>query len=242
MFGSSLAQAMAWCLTTSSHYLNQCWVVNSQVLWQSHGSNFTASAQATILYNECEKYTFEIALIYPRGQWVKMLSFSFPVVSIGNPASSSDTLLRYSQDISFILLDYDLVNGTLHAFEFTTASRIAALRLQIWRLQRASLLTPHPYLLIYEQAHTSAEARNHTVGPDSGWRHQMEKKFRVTGHLCGEFTDHRWIPAQKPVTRSFDVFFGLRLNKRLSKQSLGWWFETPSRPLWRYCNVVSHHT
>ena len=29
--------------------------------------------------------------------------------------------------------------------------------------------------------------------------------FRVTGHLCGEFTGHR------PVTRRFDVFFDLRL-------------------------------
>ena len=28
-------------------------------------------------------------------------------------------------------------------------------------------------------------------------------------------------PAQRPVTRSFDVFFDLRLNKRLSKQSWG---------------------
>ena len=39
------------------------------------------------------------------------------------------------------------------------------------------------------------------------------------------------------MTRSFDVFFDLRLNKRLSKQSWGWWFETLSRPLWRHCNV-----
>ena len=64
------------------------------------------------------------------------------------------------------------------------------------------------------------------------WKH-----FRVTGHLCGEFTGPRWIPCKRPVTRSFDVFFDLRLNKRLSKQSWGWWFETPSRPLWRHCNV-----
>ena len=34
---------------------------------------------------------------------------------------------------------------------------------------------------------------------------------------------------QRPVTRSFDVFFDLRLNKQLSKQQWGWWFETPSR-------------
>ena len=38
--------------------------------------------------------------------------------------------------------------------------------------------------------------------------------------------------AQRPVTRSFDVFFDLRLNKRLGKQSRDWWFETLSRPLW----------
>ena len=43
-------------------------------------------------------------------------------------------------------------------------------------------------------------------------------------------------PAQRQVTRSFDVFFDLHLNKRLSKQSWGWWFETLSRPLWRHCN------
>ena len=42
---------------------------------------------------------------------------------------------------------------------------------------------------------------------------------------------------QRPVTRSFDVFFDLRLNKRLSNQSWGWWFETLSRPLWRHCDV-----
>ena len=43
-------------------------------------------------------------------------------------------------------------------------------------------------------------------------------------------------PAQRPVTRSFDVFFDPRLNKRLSKQSWGWWFETLSCPLWPHCN------
>ena len=48
--------------------------------------------------------------------------------------------------------------------------------------------------------------------------------------VTGEF------PTQRPVTRSFDVFFDLRLNKRLSKQSWGWWFKTPSRSLWRHCN------
>ena len=58
---------------------------------------------------------------------------------------------------------------------------------------------------------------------------------RGTGNspVPGEF------PAQRPVTRGFDVFFDVRLNKRFSKQSLGWWFETPSHPLWRHCNDSS---
>ena len=68
------------------------------------------------------------------------------------------------------------------------------------------------------------------------WRHQIET-FSALLAICarnspvpGEF------PAQRPVTRSFDVFFDLRLNNWLSKQSWGWWFETLSRPLWRHCN------
>ena len=63
------------------------------------------------------------------------------------------------------------------------------------------------------------------------WKH-----FHVTGHLCGEFTGPGEFSAQRPVARSFGVFFDLRLNKRLSKQSWGWWLETLSCPLWRYRN------
>ena len=70
------------------------------------------------------------------------------------------------------------------------------------------------------------------------WRHQMET-FSALLALCavnspvtGEF------PSQRPMTRSFDVFFDLRLNKRLSKHSRRRWFETPSRSLWHHSNVV----
>ena len=45
-------------------------------------------------------------------------------------------------------------------------------------------------------------------------------------------------PSKRPVTRSFDVFFDLRLNKRLSKQSRRGWFETQSRSLWGRCNAL----
>ena len=61
--------------------------------------------------------------------------------------------------------------------------------------------------------------------------------FRITCPLCREFTGPGELPAQRPVTQSFDVFFDLRLNKRLSKQPWDWWFEMPSWSLWRQCNV-----
>ena len=48
--GSTLAQVMDCCLTAPSHYLNQCWLLIGEILWHSPQSNFTANAQATILY------------------------------------------------------------------------------------------------------------------------------------------------------------------------------------------------
>ena len=50
--------------------------------------------------------------------------------------------------------------------------------------------------------------------------------------VSGEF------PSQKPVTRTFHVFFYLRLSKQLSKQPIRRWFDTPSHSLWRHCNVI----
>ena len=64
--------------------------------------------------------------------------------------------------------------------------------------------------------------------------------FRVTGPLCEEFTGPGEFPTQRPVTRSFDVFFDLRLNKRVSKQPWGCWFETPSWSLWRQYNDIQY--
>ena len=52
--------------------------------------------------------------------------------------------------------------------------------------------------------------------------------FRVTGLLCGDSPVTGEFPPQRPVTRCFDGFFDLRLNKRLGKQSIRRWFETPS--------------
>ena len=64
-----------------------------------------------------------------------------------------------------------------------------------------------------------------------GWRHQMETFSALLALCAGNSPDTGEFPVQRPVTRSFDVFFDLHLNKRLSKQSWDWWLETPSRSL-----------
>ena len=71
----------------------------------------------------------------------------------------------------------------------------------------------------------------------SWWRHQMETFSALLALCAGNSPVTGEFPAQRPATRSFDVFFDLRLNKRLSKQSWGWWFETPSSSLWHHRNV-----
>ena len=71
---------------------------------------------------------------------------------------------------------------------------------------------------------------------DSWWHHQMKTFPALLAFCVGNSPVPGEFPAQRPVTLSFDVFFHLRLNKWLSKQSWGWWLETLSRPLWRHRN------
>ena len=76
------------------------------------------------------------------------------------------------------------------------------------------------------------------IYPNPWWSHQMETFYALLGLCAGNLPVIGEFPSQRPLTRSFDVFFDIRLNKRLSEQSWGWWFETPSRSFWRNCNVV----
>ena len=53
------------------------------------------------------------------------------------------------------------------------------------------------------------------------------------------FPRYWWIPVTKASDVELWCFFYLCLNKLLRKHSWGWWFKTPSRSLWRYCNVMN---
>ena len=61
--------------------------------------------------------------------------------------------------------------------------------------------------------------------------------FRVTDPLCREFTGHRWIPLTKDSDAELWCFLWSAPELTFSKQSWGWWFETPSCSLWRHCDV-----
>ena len=69
------------------------------------------------------------------------------------------------------------------------------------------------------------------------WRHPIETFSALLAICAGNSPVTGEFPAQRAVTQSFDVFFQLHLNKWLSKQSWGWWFETPWRQSWRHSNA-----
>ena len=124
-------------------------------------------------------------------------------------------------------MKYDCSN--IHKLHWRLDYTIAVITSQI--KQRMELLI---YFIISVEPISNKDARSRGI-IITWWRHQM-KTFSALLSLCvgnspvpGEF------PSQRPVTRSFDVFFDLHLNKRLSKQSWGWWFQTSSCSLWRHC-------
>ena len=75
------------------------------------------------------------------------------------------------------------------------------------------------------------------IDVNSWWRHQMETFFALLALCAGNSPVTDEFPSERPVTRSFYIFFNLHMNKQLSKQWTGRWFETPLRSLWRNCNV-----
>ena len=74
------------------------------------------------------------------------------------------------------------------------------------------------------------------------WRHQMET-FSALLALCeGNPPVSGGFPSQRPITRSFYVFFDLQPSKKLNKQSRRRWFKTTSHSLWRHYNATNKRT
>ena len=138
---------------------------------------------------------------------------------IGNNESQKhkETFLSFTQGVYFHWINHSV---DLNKSKTVRIQTILRLNWNILRLSSNQLFCMILWMLISE----------------SWWGHQMQTFsallaiYEGNSPVLGEF------PAQRPVTRSFDAFFDPRPNKRLSKQSWGWWFETPSRLLWRHCN------
>ena len=69
------------------------------------------------------------------------------------------------------------------------------------------------------------------------WRLEMQTFSALLALCAGNSPITAEFSSQRPVTRSFDVFFNLRQNIRLNKQSRRRWFKTSSRSSWRHSNV-----
>ena len=96
------------------------WLLINEVLGHSHEINFT-SAQATILYNEFEDYTFKIIATSSRGQWLNTFKSYHSNVNHNRVLHTVTSQESYGMSIVTILynIDYDIIMG-LHFIQFDT--------------------------------------------------------------------------------------------------------------------------
>ena len=71
------------------------------------------------------------------------------------------------------------------------------------------------------------------------WYHQMETFYALLAFVRGIHQQPVNSPHKGQRRGALMFFFICALNKQLSKQSWGWWFEMPSCSLWRYCNATN---
>ena len=131
------------------------------------------------------------------------------------PAWARDVIYTYVSRLKFLIL---AVHGDV---DFTT-----------------KIQTVHPDVFLRATVVHKAMVPIPGESRTAWWRHRMETFSALLAMCAGNSPVTGEFPAQRPVTRSFDVFFDLRPNERLSQHSWGWWLETPSSPLWRHSNGI----
>ena len=91
-----------------------------------------------------------------------------------------------------------------------------------WKKIGAARVMLEVWVSNYTNEHTTIKFG--TMKGSTWWRHQMEIFSSLLALCVGNSPVTGEFPAQRTVTWSFDIFFDLRLNKGLSKQTWGWWF------------------
>ena len=213
---------------TASHYLNQCWNIIGPV-----GTNFSR------ILIEIDKFSFKKMHLKMCGRW--------------RPSCLSLSVLTHWGRVTHIYVSKLIIIGSdnglspdrRQAIIWTNARLLSIGPLRTYFNE--NLIKIHQFSL--KKIHvkmSSAKWRPsclglnvlmlmwcHPCGP--WWPHEMEIFSALLALCVGNSPVTGEFPSQRPVTRSFDVFFDLCLNKRMSKQSWGWWFEMPSHSLCRHC-------
>ena len=126
--------------------------------------------------------------------------------------------------------DENFVQRTIFPFQWENVAQTCKESIII---STSFLVTGTPLIVII-----NIYAKGNCLTSSEPWSHHQMDTFSALLVICaGNSPVTGRFSAQRPVSRSFDIFFDLRLTKRLSKQWWGWWFEKPSRSLWRHCNV-----
>ena len=100
---------------------------------------------------------------------------------------------------------------------------------------------PNPGIVMGTGFTLTYAAIGYTFQGNLWWRHQMKTVSAVLAGCEGNPPVTAGFPSQRPITRSFHIFFDVRLNKRFSKHPKCRWFETPSRSLLRHPKVIFLH-
>ena len=197
---------MAWCRTAPNHYPDQCWFTINEYLWHSFQGNIALNTQDISPKIMLEIYTFEITVTYPRVQWVKLGVWHRQPKKhyTGHPVKYAHGCVIFC----FVLwLCYQFLVASSYLFTHILQSPPVFSTVPVFHQFINYKLNAHQKHAIYFSSRRISEGPSLIIRsfPGMGFPsfYMMKSSngniFRVTGHLYGDFTGHRWIPSTKAI-------------------------------------------
>ena len=119
--------------------------------------------------------------------------------------------------LTFIFWPCGSYHNSVYLYVFNWQAGYVPPRQKSWFSNSGPPLTSGNDVLLQDRVKSRSQAIR------TWWLHQMETISALLAICAGNSPVPGEFPAQRPVTRSFDVLFDLRLNKQLRKQSWGWY-------------------
>ena len=180
-------------------------------LWAFNRTNCTSSAHGHNPFHVWGDYILKVTIISPKVNWrsdtIKSNTPRFQCILVKT--------LIFSTNFDLIEAIYNNVtrfNGNKIWISWNTNSNVISNNIKMFIFVFSK--TPATFTCKLSWNKMSPEWISSHRWITTWWRHQMELFSALLAICAGNSS----VP-QRPVTRSFDVFFDLRLNKRLSKQS-----------------------